>query len=66
MSTEQGWSEAEFSCGQCPHRFTSAEPRDYIRRRRIHQLAHDTVAVMPPQLKREILALLQQSPGVDA
>lgn len=43
---EQGWDQADFSCGRCPHRFTATTEAEYLLRLQLHRAAHDLVAIV--------------------
>lgn len=62
MST-QAWTQADFSCGSCGHRFTATTEQEYLIRFSIHHSAHDLVARLTPELRDEVRGLLSVKGG---
>lgn len=51
---QQGWSRADFRCGLCGHRFTSATEADYNERRDVHRRFHVLVNTANPDQLDEL------------
>ncbi len=56
----QGWNQAEFRCGTCGHRFTAATDQEYVTLYSQHLNAHALVAMLTPELREEVRALLEK------
>ena len=54
----QGWEQAEFRCGTCGHSFTAETEQEYVNRYSHHLNAHALVAMLTPDMRKEVRALL--------
>lgn len=58
--TAQAWSEASYSCGRCGHHFTATSEGDYVLGHTVHLNAHALVDLMVPELRAQVLTLLEE------
>lgn len=59
MTAAQGWTTADYRCGTCGHTFTATTEDEYVILHATHLNAHALVSMLTPELKAQVLTLLQ-------